>query len=482
MNFCTHSFVLIFLPLFFVVYFYAYKFKGIRASKYALLLFSFCFYLFSSVPAFFILLIECIATYLIADISCKHNSKLVLGMLISLQVGVLIIFKYLNFFIETINTVIPTSVSTLNIIVPLGISFFTFQQIAYSVDVYRGEIEKRNFLDYLCFSFLFITISSGPIIYYNEIIPQLDDEKNHSVNYENMYRGLLLFLIGLCKKVLVANVFSNAVNVGYDNIFSYSTVSAFILSLCYTFQIYFDFSGYCDMGLGIAKMMNLSLPLNFNSPYKSYNIAEFWDRWHITLTRFFTKYIYIPLGGSRKGTVRTYFNIFLIFFISGLWHGADKKFIIWGILHGMAMIAYRFAKKYIDKWHPAFNWIITFSFVNTAWIYFGAPTTALANTIVSKLIKYQEGGIHETLARAFILKEVDFAATLMNFDIMNICPNAMLLIYIVIAFLVILCCRNSVEYVNQSEITLPAAICIALFGFWAICSITGTITFVYQYF
>ena len=132
MNFCTHSFVLIFLPLFFVVYFYAYKFKGIRASKYALLLFSFCFYLFSSVPAFFILLIECIATYMIADISRKHNSKLALGMLISLQVGVLIIFKYLNFFIETINTVIPTSVSTLNIIVPLGISFFTFQQIAYS--------------------------------------------------------------------------------------------------------------------------------------------------------------------------------------------------------------------------------------------------------------------------------------------------------------------------------------------------------------
>ena len=149
MNFCTHSFVLIFLPLFFVVYFYAYKFKGLRASKYALLLFSFCFYLFSSVPAFFILLIECIATYLIADISRKHNCKLALGMLISLQFGVLIIFKYLNFFIETINTVIPTSVSTLNIIVPLGISFFTFQQIAYSVDVYRGEIEKRNFLDYL---------------------------------------------------------------------------------------------------------------------------------------------------------------------------------------------------------------------------------------------------------------------------------------------------------------------------------------------
>ena len=228
MNFCTHSFVLIFLPLFFVVYFYAYKFKGIRASKYALLLFSFCFYLFSSVPAFFILLIECIATYMIADISRKHNSKLALGMLISLQVGVLIIFKYLNFFIETINTIIPTSVSALNIIVPLGISFFTFQQIAYSVDVYRGEIEKRNFLDYLCFSFLFITISSGPIIYYNEIIPQLDDEKNHSVNYENMYRGLLLFLVGLCKKVLVANVFSNAVTAGYDNIFSYRSYPSIV--------------------------------------------------------------------------------------------------------------------------------------------------------------------------------------------------------------------------------------------------------------
>lgn len=482
MNFCTHSFALIFLPIFYVVYYYAYRTKGLKASKYVLLLFSFCFYLFSSVPAFFILLLECIVTFIIADRSHRYNSKLILGTLISLQVGILVLFKYLNFFIESINSVIPTSVTTLNIIVPLGISFFTFQQIAYSVDAYRGEIEERSFLDYLCFSFLFITISSGPIVYYNEIIPQLNDENNHTVNYENMYRGILLFLIGLCKKVLVANVFADAVRVGYNNLFSYSTISALVLSLCYTFQIYFDFCGYCDMGLGIAKMLNLSLPINFDSPYKSYNIAEFWDRWHITLTRFFTKYIYIPLGGSRKGHVRTYINILIIFFISGLWHGADKKFVIWGMLHGIAMVAYRFTKKYIDKWHPAFNWIITFSFVNMAWVYFGAPTTALANTLISKLIKYQEGGIHETLANAFLLKEVDFVANLVNFDIMSICPNIMLIIYIVVAFFVILCCRNSVEYVNQDEIRLPIAVCVALLGFWAICSMTGTITFVYQYF
>ena len=146
------------------------------------------------------------------------------------------------------------------------------------------------------------------------------------------------------------------------------------------------------------------------------------------------------------------------------------------------MVAYRFTKKYIDKWHPAFNWIITFSFVNMAWVYFGAPTTALANTLISKLIKYQEGGIHETLANAFLLKEVDFVANLVNFDIMSICPNIMLIIYIVVAFFVILCCRNSVEYVNQDEIRLPIAVCVALLGFWAICSMTGTITFVYQYF
>lgn len=482
MNFCTHYFILLFLPLFFIFYYSAYRLKGIKASKYVILTFSLFFYIYSSIPAFILLLIESVVTFICVQRLRVVKKKWLITLLIVFQVLVLLVFKYANFFIGTINTVLPTSISTLNILVPLGISFFTFQQIAFSIDLFRDEIKEVNFLDYMCFSFLFITISSGPIIYYNELIPQIDDDRNHKVNYDNLYSGLILFLIGLCKKIFVANVYAGVVSTGYENLFSYSTLSAIILSLAYTFQIYFDFSGYCDMGLGIAKMMNISLPINFNSPYKAFSIAEFWDRWHITLTRFFTKYIYIPLGGSRKGAIRTYVNIFIIFLISGFWHGADFKFVIWGLLHGVMMIGYRLFKRYIDNWHSAFNWIVTFSFVNVAWVYFSAPTIALANTVISKLVKYQSGGIHETLSQAFILKEVDFLARLFNVNMMDVCPNAMLILYFAISFFVVLCCRNSYEYINGKEIKLSVAVIVALLAFWAICSMTGTITFVYQYF
>lgn len=482
MNFCSHYFILIYLPLFLVLYNLAYKIKGIKASKLVLLFFSFIFYIYASIPAFAIFLAECGVTYFLAWKSKEKNSKALLVILIVFQVMILGIFKYSNFFIDTFNAVFPTSVSTLNLLLPLGISFFTFQQVAYSVDIYKGDIQESSLLDYLCFSFLFITISSGPIIYYNELIPQLNENECHKVNYENMYKGLILLMIGMCKKVLVANVFAQAVSVGYDNIFSYSSTSVLLLVLSYTLQLYFDFSGYCDMGLGISKMMNIKLPINFSSPYKAFTIAEFWDRWHITLTRFFTKYVYIPLGGSRKGKIRTYINIFIVFFVSGLWHGADYKFIIWGMLHGMMMIGYRMFKKTIDKWHPAFNWFVTFSFINVAWVYFGAPTIALANTAIVKLIKYQPGEIHKTLAQSFLLKEVEFIASILNVDVLNSLPYVMMLLYLVIALYVILCCRNSYEYVESGEVKLPVAISLAVLSFLAICSMTGSITFVYQYF
>ena len=491
MNICSHQFILIFVPIVIITYYNAYRVKGAIASKYELLAVSMFFYVSTSIQAFALLLIEAFVTYWLSSRASHYakkniqhidKKKLMLTFAITMQLAVLLVFKYFNFFISTINPILHTEISTLNLLVPLGISFFTFQQIAFSVDMYRGEIEEVNVVDYLIFSFLFITISSGPIIYYNELITQLNREDNYRANYENLYRGLILFFIGLCKKILVANVFANAVNAGYEDLYSYGTLNAMIISLCYTFQIYFDFSGYCDMGLGVARMLNIDLPLNFNSPYKAFTIAEFWDRWHITLTRFFTKYVYIPLGGSRKGKIRTYINIFIIFFLSGLWHGADMKFIIWGVLHGLMMIAYRMFRKCIDKWHPAFNWIFTFSFVNLAWVYFGAPSRAMANTLISKIVMYSPGAINTDVSAQFIGKGVGFIASLAGIDVAERFPNILMVLYLFGAFFVILCCRNSYEYTNECEIKLSHALAIAFLAILSICSLTGTISFVYQYF
>lgn len=493
MNFCSHSFILLFLPASIFLYYFAYKTKGLKASKFALLMLCVIFYAFSGIKPFCTLLAECLITYLSVrkarklkddgTIEIQKNfsvDKMILALIVIMLISVLLVFKYNNFFIESINSVLGTGVSALKIIVPLGISYFTFQQIAFAIDYYRGEIPEVNLLDYLVFSFLFITITSGPIVYYNEIIPQINDERSHKVDYDKLYRGFVLFCIGLSKKVLVANVFAQAVNNGYEVVYAYGTVSAVLLSLCYTFQIYFDFSGYCDMGMGIAWMIGIDLPLNFDSPYKSYSIAEFWDRWHITLTRFFTKYLYIPLGGSRRGTIRTYINVLIIFFISGVWHGADYKFIIWGMLHGIAMVMYRYFKKYFDKWHQAFKWLVTFSFVNTAWGYFGAPTISHANTLISKLIGFQgESSIHESLSSAFYTSDARILSDTLGLELMEKSPNMMILLYMAISFYVILNCENSCKYVKEKSVNIGCSAIVALLAFWSVCSLTGVINFVY---
>ena len=198
---------------------------------------------------------------------------------------------------------------------------------------------------YASFVTFFPQLIAGPIVTHDELIPQFIDEKKKRINWDNIAKGIYIFTIGMFKKVILADTFGNAVNWGFQNIAELDTSNALIVMLAYTMQIYFDFSGYCDMALGIGKMLNIELPLNFNSPYKALRITEFWDRWHITLTRFLTKYVYIPLGGNRRGRLRTYFNILIVFLISGIWHGANWTFILWGGVHGVFVILTRHFKR-----------------------------------------------------------------------------------------------------------------------------------------
>lgn len=255
---------------------------------------------------------------------------------------------------------------------PLAISFFTFQQIAYLVDSYKGKTKNYSFIDYCVFVCFFPQLIAGPIVHHSHMMPQFSDIKNLKINYENIAKGILIFSIGLFKKVIIADRFGVWAASGFDIYSNLNLFQAWFTSLSYTFQIYFDFSGYCDMAIGIALLFNIKLPTNFNSPYKATNIQDFWRRWHITLGNFLKDYVYIPLGGNKYSITRTCINLFITFLIGGIWHGAGWTFIIWGAMHGMALMIHRIFSELKLKLNPTISWFITFNFINITWVFFRA--------------------------------------------------------------------------------------------------------------
>ena len=293
---------------------------------------------------------------------------------------------------------------TLNrVALPLGISFFTFQQLSYVIDSYRRTVPRYNILDYSLFVTFFPQLIAGPIVLHSEIVPQFADPKNRSFNFDNFAPGLYAFARGLVKKVIIADTFAAAVDAGFASALTLNTAEAWFVAIGYTLQLYFDFSGYCDMATGIALMFNIQLPINFNSPYKSLNIREFWQRWHITLSRFLTTYIYFPLGGSRKGMARTCINLMLVFLVSGLWHGAGWLFLLWGLMHGAASVFYRLFRKQYDALHPALQWLINFGFIVVAWVFFRAASLTDALAIVKSMFMMDFAPIRSAITSAFAL-------------------------------------------------------------------------------
>lgn len=284
---------------------------------------------------------------------------------------------------------------------PLGISFYTFQLIAYLVDAYRGKCEDQTFFEYLQFMCFFPRFLQGPIVLQEDFIPQLRTEDRSVLSYDHLGRGLYSFALGLGKKVLLADSLAKIVSQGYAGVTALNSTEALLVMVCYSLQLYFDFSGYCDMASGIALMFNLKLPLNFNSPYKAASISEFWDRWHMTLTRFFTRYVYIPLGGSRKGTARTLLNIMFIFLLSGFWHGTNWTFLVWGALHGLCMVFERVTG--YEKWKLPHVLKVAWTFVLTtfAWSIFRAESLTQAGQLWSRLFTGGAGKISEQITSVF---------------------------------------------------------------------------------
>lgn len=485
MLFNSYVFILFFLPVCMIGYFGLNHFKKDFLAQLFLLGMSLWFYGYFNPSYLVIILVSIVINYLFSGVLLTakkpilKKSLLIIALLFN--VGILFYFKYYNFFIENVNQVFKTDFNLKNVVLPLGISFFTFQQLSYVIDSYWDDVPRYGFIKYASFVTYFPQLIAGPIVTHDELIPQFMDEEKKKFNWTNFSKGMYTFVLGLGKKVLIADNFGNAVNWGFANIGSLDTTNALLTMLSYTIQIYFDFSGYCDMAIGIGKMMNIDLPLNFNSPYKALTIAEFWQRWHMTLTRFFTKYIYIPLGGNRKGKIRTYLNVMSVFLISGLWHGANWTFILWGCLHGVFQVITRKWKKTFEKIHPALNWLITFLFVNVTWVLFRADSIRDALRLLNRIVKMNFGAIDTNILNAFQPVEIQFVLNNIpgGRTLLTHYPYIMVMVTFTIIFVATLGSKNVYEKMLEFKPTLGRLLISVGVMIWCIFSFAGVSTFLY---
>ena len=314
-------------------------------------------------------------------------------------------FKYADFSISILNDLSGSHVGLLQIALPLGISFFTFQQIAYLVDCYRTGQRHHDFINYALFVTFFPHLIAGPLVHHRRMMPQFDDPRGRCFDVQNVAQGLFLFAVGLFKKVALADTFAVWAVLGFERPEALGTLSAWVTSLSYSLQLYFDFSGYSDMALGIARMFNIALPINFDSPYQAHDIQDFWRRWHITLSEWLRDYVYVPLGGNRVSVPRHHFNLFVTFLVGGLWHGAGWTFVAWGALHGAAIVGHRIWQRAGLALPRPLAWGLTLLFVNAAWVFFRAKSVPDALVILSKMARWSGEALPfpETIAPALLL-------------------------------------------------------------------------------
>lgn len=390
----SYSFIFIFLPIVVILYHLANSRHYHTLGKVILLISSVVFYsmLTPGIYGLVALIASVLFCYAVATFGLAKNVPAVVRRImlvtgIVVNIAFLIYCRYLSYIDELFSEAGWGSLTFRAVVVPVGISYFTFSQIAYIVDTYRDPDTKYSLLDYSLFVSFFPKITVGPIALASEMIPQFNDISRKGVDYDRLSTGFYRFTLGLSKKLLLADNLGKFADMGYSNITSLGSVDAILVTLSYTLQIYFDFSGYCDIASGICLALGFDLCENFDGPYHSLSLREFWKRWHISLTRFFRNYLYIPMGGNRKGKVRTYMNNMIIFLISGLWHGAATHFVLWGAIHGVGMIISKLISPVTGKIPKLFRWFITFSFVNLAWVFFRAEDTYVAVEMLGRLFK-----------------------------------------------------------------------------------------------
>lgn len=355
-----------------------------RKLQMSLFVVAFSLYFYYKSSGFFFLmliatsLVDWLVSRKIASLESKAGRRAFLWFSIILSLSILGYFKYANFFLWNWNAMVEGNFQPLDIILPVGISFYTFQSISYVVDVYKKKIKPTDtWLDYIFFLSFFPALVAGPIVRADYFLPQL--KENKPASSDDVWGGLWLIMVGVIKKALIADYIAQFNDLIFNEPTLYSGVQTLMGVLGYTMQIYCDFSGYSDMAIGLALIMGFRLGINFDSPYQSRNLTEFWRRWHISLSSWLRDYVYIPLGGNRKGTLRTYVNNFLTMLIGGLWHGAAWKFVFWGAMHGVGLAVHKACKpvlsKIPDNWFTNFVfWAITFIYVSLLWVFFRAAS------------------------------------------------------------------------------------------------------------
>jgi alginate O-acetyltransferase complex protein AlgI len=395
MLFNSYQFILVFLPTV-VAAVYLLRGFGRRWLELLLITASLFFYVWWDLRYLPLLLGSVIVKYLGALLIERSRSRLALAAIITFNLGLLGYYKYLSFFSEIASAALPWqpwNVTLLAMVLPLGISFYTFHQIGYQIDRWRGQASKHDFIDYALFVTFFPQLIAGPIVRQSEFLPQLRDFAER-LGARNLLIGLTIFSIGLFKKVIFADSFGLYATPVFDTAATSVALdgqTAWLGVLAYTFQIYFDFSGYSDMAIGLARMAGINLPLNFNAPYRSTSITEFWRRWHITLGRFLRDYLYFPLGGSRVAPLRQLANLMVVMLLCGLWHGAAWTFIVWGGLHGLALGAHRLWLRLFPHEAPrgplwqAGAWALTFAFVVVTWVLFRAENLETALSMLQSM-------------------------------------------------------------------------------------------------
>ncbi len=394
MIFSSHIFLLCFLPVFLTVYFLVPP----KGRNLVLLLASVVFYAWGAPDFVLILLASTVANFYL--VKAMHRAqrtamkKLWCTLAILLSLGLLAYFKYANFFVENANALLAAlglgTMTWTKVLLPIGISFFTFQSITYVIDTYRGiNAPMRRLTDYMVYIIMFPQLIAGPIVRYTDIADQITARRR--LRWEECLQGFYRFVIGLAKKVLIADVIGRTVDVVLaGDLAALDSGTAWITIAAYTMQLYFDFSGYSDMAIGLGRIMGFRFPENFDNPYTSASITEFWRRWHITLGAFMRNYLYIPLGGNRHGTARTYLNLWVVFLLSGLWHGASWNFVIWGAYHGFFLVLERLLG--INKQRKAWRIIPTFIILLVGWAIFRIEDLPSCWTFIQRLFSFDFSG------------------------------------------------------------------------------------------
>ena len=512
MLFNSHIFIFVFLPLVLAGWYGLNRIKWYKAAQGYLIGMSLWFYAYFDIHYLWTMLASCAVGYGFCFLIKKAEKERVRRILLAagclFHLGLLGYFKYSNFFLENINAAFGTKLALIGVLLPVGISFYTFQQLAYLIDCKRQDAPLYSFWDYLLFMVYFPQVLQGPILLHGELVPQFHEEARRRFDGVRFAAGIQHFVIGLAKKVLLADTLAKAVNFGYDNVAGLDSVSAVFLAVGYLFELYFDFSGYCDMAVGLGKMIGLEIVENFDSPFKSASVKEFWRRWHITLGRFFTKYVYIPLGGSKKGYVRMLVNTMIVFLLSGLWHGAAWTFVFWGLLHGIGVCAgsLKGQKKKTPRTaapvgragsgasepemreaSPTGRAVLRakqaacFIYVCLAFVFFRAESVAQGFAVLRAMVALKWNGSLFRMAEALDVSELYIFTKALSMK----APEALDWFHLAVLLLVfgislaVLAGKRACAMVQQTAFSTRQALWMAFLFTWSILSMAGISTYIY---